>query len=71
MNLGAAYHLAYSHEHHLSSFKILNLDGKPIKALVPLAGIEPALLAELDFEFGSGGFPWFPHVSGTMTKSLK
>ncbi len=28
-----------------------------VMAMVPLAGIEPALLAELDFEFGACRFP--------------
>ena len=37
---------------------------------MPLAGIEPALLAELDFEFGADGFPVIPHVSCSDNKFL-
>ena len=38
--------------------------------VVPLAGIEPALLAELDFEFGAPGCPDFPEVAGRCPKCL-
>jgi hypothetical protein len=38
--------------------------------MVPLAGIEPALLAELDFEFCASCCLTFPDVSCDDTKSL-
>jgi hypothetical protein len=38
--------------------------------MVPLAGIEPALLAELDFEFGAMDIPGVSDLSGCTRKTL-
>jgi hypothetical protein len=47
---GTAYNLMHHHERRLRGLKLLKPLQNPRKTLVPLAGIEPALLAELDFE---------------------